>query len=245
MPSYTEIVQSYQRAEAKYRRHILSRLLYGELLPQNAQALLLAAASCSSWDLFRRLLRHAHIREQLWFVINTLELSALNHDDLQEFYSSLPSPLSAHESDYAFSLPVSIKSWEMAKRIFSLDGYPSENTFRSVFNSYDSRAKSPFEFNFLVESVQSTGFDWRKALSFEPDDDYPIVLRRAAQSSNKSLYVVAFALMSKKEKCRYLKSLDSTSELYKVCEHMTLPVKWVSCLNKNVSSEFLSDQIGL
>lgn len=244
MQHCSESVKAYEKLPAGERNAFLEHFVQFEA-KDTLKALLITCVRMHSWQLLSEALKVSAIRDVLWVVID--DLITLAHSDGSEdvLCQALPETLSEKEGRLALVFPSRMASWTLAEKLIAKGARPGRETFTRAFSGYQSRVKSPFEFNLLTTFMAKPDFNWVEILSFSAGSSAHDILKRSKTSSKPAYIACAFALMNDEQKALYVAEVYSKDDLPVLYPHITNEGKWMQHLPSVIKGKILSDDIGI
>lgn len=240
----SDAISAFDSLEPEAQQRFLDNLPLTET-KDTLKAFLISCARLHSWKLLEKSLNLQVVRDNLWAVIDDLQVIA-HHDGYgNELYAALPSELTQKEGRLALVFPSTQSSWEIAEKLMRKGALPGKETFVRAFSAYLTRSKSPYEFNLLTNAICADGFDWREYLSLPHEATSVDLIKRAEVSSKPAYYACGFALMEDEQKSIFITGLKEKGNIEKIYPHITVGGPWMDYLDCDVKAKILSDAMGI
>lgn len=244
MQHCSESVKAFEKLPKSERRAFVDELVLAEQ-KDTLKALLITCVRMHSWSCLSSALQNPAIRAVLWSVIDDMLIIAHHDGKMIDICKVLPSPLSSKEGGLALVFPCRLALWPLTQALINKGAVPGSETFRRAFTAYESRSKTPFEFNLVTAAMGMPEFNWRELLSFPELATAMDLIKRSATSSKPGYQACAFALMKDEQKANFVEGLFEKEELGKIYPHISLTGSWMQYLSVAAKSKILSDDMGI
>ena len=207
-----------------------------------ASTLVITLASLHHWDVLPALWHNKSIRNVLWLVVDEIARYALKDGNPKVLVKSLPNELRKVEWDLALNFVIKEHSVELLHIFLSKKAKPSFAMIERVSSLYNDKGGE-----FLQECLTLfiRKVPWRQCLGFRSFDDWRDLIKRGFYDDNPSLFVMASAIMSSKDKIKLLHDSQSDPRIKGIIKHFYLPKSALAKASNEIKKEYLLKEFNI